>query len=268
MNELAVFDEVAATIAEYKVENDKLVFDYADKEGAKQAKSHMSKLRKVKGKISEVHKEAKAEALAFGRRLDAKKNEYIGEVDKMIKVHKEPLDIIEAKVIAESVKRQQEMADVEAKRIAEIEARERAIILAEEKIAREKDEAEEKIRREKAAEAERVMKKQQEKIAKIEEEKRIAEEKVERLRIEAEEKSKAEVMIAEAKELAEEERLADIAAEKAIEANRINDEKHRKKIEDEAHSGLVDTGCLGVIKAWDVLRAVKEGKIPHITINY
>lgn len=261
MNELAVFDEVAATIAEYKVENDKLVFDYADKEGAKQAKSHISKLRKVKGKISEVHKEAKAEALAFGRKLDAKKNEYIGEVDKMIKVHKDPLDVIEAEVIAESLRKQQEYADAEAKRIAEIEARERAIILAEEKIAREKAEVEEKIRREKAAEAERVMKEQQEKIVLIEEEKRIAEEKAERLRIEAEEKAKAEAE-------AEEERLADIAAEKAIEAKHIADKSHRKKIENEAHRGLTETGHLGNIEASEVLEAIKENKIPHVSVNY
>ena len=261
MNELAVFDEVAATIAEYKVENDKLVFDYADKEGAKQAKSHISKLRKVKGKISEVHKEAKAEALAFGRKLDAKKNEYSGEVDKMIKVHKEPLDVIEAEIVEKSmaVLRAKEEAD-EAKRL-EMEARERAVILAEEKIAREKVEAEEEIRREKAIETERVMKEQQEKIDRIEEEKRIAEEKVERIRIDAEEKAKAEAEV-------EEERLADIAAEKAIEANRITNKNHRKKVEDEAHLGLTKTGHLGNVEASEVLEAIKENKIPHITINY
>jgi len=120
MNELAVFDEVAAIITNYKSENEKLEFDYASKEGAKQAKSHISKLRKVKTKVGEIHKDAKAEALAFGRRLDAKKNEYNGEVDKMIKHHKDPLDAIEAEVIAESLKRQEEKAEVEAKRIAEI----------------------------------------------------------------------------------------------------------------------------------------------------
>lgn len=268
MNELTVFDEVAAIITKYKGENEKLTFDYASKEGAKQAKSHMAKLRKVKTKVGEIHKEAKAEALAFGRKLDAKKNEYNGEVDKMIKFHKDPLDAIEAEVIAESLKRAQEMADAEAKKNADMEARERAVILAEEKIAREKDEAEEKIKREKAVEAERVMKEQQEKIALIEEEKRIAEEKVERLKIEAEEKAKAEAMAAKAKELAEreaeEERLADIAAEKAIEAKRIAGKEHRKKIEDEIHFYLTKKGFC----ANDILTALKENAIPHVTINY
>lgn len=260
-SELAVFDEVAATIAEYKTENEKIVFDYESKEGAKQAKSHIAKLRKVKGKIAEVHKAAKAEALAFGRKLDAKKNEYTGEVDKMIKVHKDPLDAIETEKTAEALRKQHEYAEREAKRIAEIEARERAIILAEEKIAREKAEQEEKIRREKAAEAERVMKEQQEKIARIEEEKRIAEEKVERARIEAEAKAKAEAE-------SEEERLAEIAAEKAIEAKRIADKTHRKQIEDEIHAGLMRTGYLGNVEASKILEAIKEAKIPHLIINY
>jgi hypothetical protein len=266
-SELVVFDKVAAIIADYKVKNEELAFDYESKEGIKQVKGHIAKLRKVKTKVGEIHKEAKAEALAFGRRLDAKKNEYNGEVDKMIAFHQKPLEAIEAKETKEALARQQEYADTEAKRIAEIEARERAIILAEEKIAREKAEAEEKVRRENEAEADRIIFEQQEKIAKIEEENRSAKEAAERLEIQAEEKAKAEGMIAEAKELAEEERLADIAAEKAIEASRINDEKYRKSIEDDIYTALlhfVDVGpCASAIVAH-----MKAGEIPHVTINY
>lgn len=260
-NELVVFDEVAAIIADYKVKNEELVFDYESKAGIKEAKSHISKLRKVKTKVGEIHKEAKAEALAFGRRLDAKKNEYNGEVDKMIDFHEKPLEAIKAKETEEALARQREYADAEAKRIAEIEARERAIILAEEKIAREKAEAEETIRREKAIEAERVMKEQQEKIDRIEEEKRLAEDEVERLRVRAEEKAKAEAE-------AEEERLAEKAAEEAFKARLTADKNHRKKIEDEAYAGLTRAAPLGNIEASEVLEAIKEGKIPHITIQY
>ena len=259
-NELVVFDEVAAIIADYKVKNEELAFDYETKEGAKQAKSHIVKLRKVKTKVGEIHKEAKAEALAFGRRLDAKKNEYNGEVDKMIDFHKKPLDVIDAKETEEAWARQRERDDAEAKRIAEIEARERAIILAEEKIAREKAEAEEKVRREAAEAAEQIIKEQQEKIRQVEEEKRIAEEATERVRMEAALKAKAEAD-------AEEERLADIAAEKVIEANRANDKKHRKKIEDEVHTGLTKLGY-NPDTAYNLLEAIKENKISHVTINY
>ena len=264
MESIVVFDEVAATIAEYKVENEKLVFDYASKEGAKQAKSHIAKLRKVKTKVSEIHKEAKAEALAFGRGLDAKKNEYNGEVDKMVTFHKEPLDVIEAEVVAKSMAVLREKEEAEAKRVADMEARERAIILAEEKIAREKDEAEEKVRREAAEVAERVIKEQQEQIAKIGEEKRIAEEITERVRMEAALKAKAEAE-------AEEERLADIAAEKAMEVNRTANKEHRKKIEDEIRSALIED-CLvqedAEYVADIIIVALKENRIPHISINY
>ncbi len=259
-NELVVFDEVATIIANYKVENEKLSFDYASKEGTKQAKSHIAKLRKVKTKVGEIHKEAKAEALAFGRRLDAKKNEYNDEVDKMIAFHKKPLEAIEAKETEEALARQREYADAEAKRIAEIEARERAIILAEEKIAREKAEAEEKIRREKAIEAERVMKEQQEKINRIEEEKRIAEEEAEKLRTQAEEKAKAEAE-------AEEERLAEKAAEEALKAEHISDKKHRSNIENDIHESLVKNGFSSDM-AYSILVLLKQNKIPHITIQY
>ncbi len=262
-SELVVFDEVAAIIADYKVRNEELAsnFDYESKEGVKQVKSHIANLRKVKTKVSEIHKEAKAEALAFGRRLDAKKNEYNGEVDKMIDFHQKPLEAIEAKETAEALVRQQEYADAEARRIAEIEARERAIILAEEKIAREKDEAKEKVRREAAEAAEKLIKEQQEKIAKIEEEKRIAEEAVEKIRLEA-------VLEAKAEAEAEEERLADIEAEKAIEASRIADTEHRANIEGDIHWTLTREIGLSEGDATNLLDVLKENKIPHVTIIY
>ena len=259
-SELVVFDEVAATIAKWKAENEKLVFKYDTPQGEKDARSHIAKLRKGKTKVSEVHKAAKAEALAFGRRLDAKKNEYNGEIDKMVTFHKAPLDDIENERTEAALAKQREYADAEAKRIAEIEARERAITLAEEKIAREKDEAKEKIAQEEAEEAERIIKEQREKIRQVEEEKRIVEEKVEKVRIQVEEKAKAEAE-------AEEERLADIAAEKAIEANRIADKKHRAKIESEVIVSLKRMG-FDDEKAIRILAAIIDNAIPHITINY
>ncbi len=259
-NELAVFDEVAVIIAKYKAENELLAFNYADKEGAKLAKSHIAKLRKVKGKIGEVHKDAKAESRAFGLRLDAKKNEYTGEVDLMIKVHKDPLDAIEAKVITESLKRQQEYADHEAKRIAEIEARERAIILAEEKIAREKSEAEQEIARGKAILAEKLIKEQQEQIAKAEEEKCIAEEETVRFKIEAALKVKAE---AEARDIADKRFREDKAAKNEL----AQDKRHRMGIENEIHESLMINGFNPDV-AYSILVLLKQDKIPHVKINY
>lgn len=240
MNELAVFDVVTATLAKCKVENTTLVFDYADPDGEKDARSHIAKLRKVKTKISNVHKEAKAEALAFGRRLDGKKNELIGEVDSMIAVHKDPLDVIEAdnQAIIDAEKKRLER--VEERRLLDLEAREAAVKEKEEKAAKEK------------ANAERV-----------EREKRIAEVAAETAKVQAEKKAKDE---AAAKEIAEKNRLN---AEKCKEQRRIANKNHRKKIEDEIRSVLMEAYIgLDENKAVAVLNALKENRIPHVSINY
>ena len=232
--ELAVFDEVAATIAEWKAENEKLAFEYNTPQGEKDARSHIAKLRKVKTKVGEIHKEAKAEALAFGRQLDAKKNEYNGEVDGMIKYHKDPLDKIAAEkqavIDAETSKAEAE----EAQRLADIEARETALKEAEEKLAKEQAEEARKLR-----------------------EKIIAEE----AKIEAEAKAKAE---ADAKELAEKNRKE---AEEVKEKERITNKKHREKIEGTIHFALTELG-FEFAEASDILTALKENRIPHVSINY
>jgi len=243
--ELAVFSPVEATIAEAKAENEKMVFDYETPQGEKEARSHIAKLRKVKTKISDVHKEAKAESRAFGLRLDAKKNELTGEVDGMIAVHKEPLDKIaaEKQAVIDAEKRKAE--EEEAQRVAEIEAREaavrekeRAIIEAEEKIAREKAEVELK-----------------EKMRKIAEDAAIG------ARERAEEKAKAE---ADAKELAEKRRKE---AEEAAWQKRIANKKHRKQVWDDIHCSLAELG-IDIYDCDTLLKALKENRIPHVSINY
>ena len=237
-NELAVFDEVAATLAEYKAENENLIFAYDTPEGERDARSHIAKLRKVKTEIANIHKEAKAEALAFGRRLDAKKNEYTNEVESMIAVHKDPLDKIAAEKQAIIDAEIAKAAEEEAKRLADIEAREAAVREAEEKLAREKAEAElkEKMRR-------------------------IAEDAAIGARERAEEKAKAE---ADAKELAEKKR---IEAEQEKERRRIANKKHREKIEGEIHFAMTEMSIAEFI-ADEILTALKENKIPHVSINY
>ena len=236
--ELAVFDSVAATIAEYKVENEKLVFAYDTPDGNKEARSHIAKLRKVKTEIANIHKDAKAEALAYGRRLDAKKNEYTGEVDGMIAVHKDPLDAIAAEKQAIIDAEIAKAAAEEEKRLEEIEARERAVREAEERIAKAK------------AESERV-----------EREKKIAEEAGERARVQAEMKAKA---AADAKELLERVRKD---KEEAAEQKRIANKKHRKEVEDAIHLALTEMSIAEFV-ADEVLSALKENKIPHVTIVY
>lgn len=53
---------------------------YVDLDAAKKAKKVLTKMRT---KLAEDHKETKAEALAFGRKVDAKKNEYLGLIKEI-----------------------------------------------------------------------------------------------------------------------------------------------------------------------------------------
>lgn len=239
MNELAVFDEITATLAKYKAENDSLVFAYDTPEGEKQARSHIAKLRKAKTIISDIHKEAKADALAFGRKLDSKKRELTGEVDSMVARHKDPLDAIEAEKQAVIDAEKARLEEEEAKRQAELEAREAAVREAEERIAAEKT-----------------------RVDRTEREKRIAKEAAENARVRAEAEAKAK---AESVELT---RIRATELAEAAEEKRIANKKHRKQIEDEIHLALTETGQLDNIGASMILEALKESKIPHVTINY
>lgn len=236
--EIVVFDEVAATIAEWKAENEKLVFAYDTPQGEKDARSHIAKLRKVKTKVSEIHKEAKAESRAFGLLLDGKKNEYNGEVDGMIKFHKDPLDKIATEKQAIIDAEEAKAAAEEEQRTADLEAREAALKEAEDKLAREKAEAEQKER-----------------------EKQIAAEAAETAKVQAEAKAKAE---ADAKELAEKKAKEEAEAK---EQKRIANKKHRKEIEDEVHYSLTEHG-LEEDEANGILEALKNNSIKHVSINY
>lgn len=236
--EITVFDEVAATLAEYKDENEKLEFAYDTPDGEKDARSHIAKLRKAKTEVARIHKEAKAEALAFGRRLDAKKNEYTTEVEEMIAVHKDPLDKIAAEKQAVIDAEEAKAAEEEEKRLADLEAREAAVREVEEKAAKEKAESE-----------------------RIERENQIAAKAAETAKVEAEARAKAD---AAAKEFAE--RKTKEQAE-AKEKRRIENKKHRKQVEDEIHSALTELA----FDPEDVERfisALKENAIPHVSINY
>ena len=186
-SELVAFDEVAAIIAEYKVENENLAFDYADKEGAKQAKSHIRKLRGLRPKIAAIHKGLKADALAYGRSIDAVKNKYDKEVLEMVNYHQDPLDAIEkekaAIALAKAEALEAEKAAVEAKKQEELAAREAEIYIKEQEVR----EAEEKLRKE------------QEKLMREQREKEIAENAAKEAKLQAEREAKAK---AQAKELA------------------------------------------------------------------
>jgi len=275
---LAPFKPIEAMMAEYKAENDKLVFDYRDVAGNKLARSHVFKLRQVKTKITDLHKAVKADALEACRKIDGIKNQLIGQVEEMITVHNEPLMVIEKeKAEAEAEKQRviKEAADkAEQERLAEIERREAEVKAREDavKAAERKKEREEAARK---AEAERV---EREKL--IADQARVKAEADAKAALEAaHKKHEAELeaqrqrLIAEqqAKELAERKRREAEEAEKArkaeIERKVKSDEKHRAEIHSDIVDRLMEMGLSPVLSG-TIVTALKEGTIPHVKIEY
>ena len=244
---LTVFDPIKAILVELVKKDQSLVFDHTTPEGEKDLRSWVKRLRNYKGDVARAHKEVKAEALSFGRQVDAIKNELTVNVDTLITERMRPLDEIEAKkrAVAEAIVKAEEDARIakEAEELAELKRREA-------EVARKEAEIKEKER--------------------IEREKLIAAEAAENATKEAEAKAKAiedARIVKEATEQAEKERLA------KIEKARIENEQHRIQVESKACNqirGIVDEyeQLEGYDTATAIVDALKQGKIDNVTINY
>jgi hypothetical protein len=270
---LAVFDPIRATLADLEQKDKTLVFDHTTAEGEKDLRSWVKRIRGFKGDVARAHKDTKAEALNFGRQVDAIKNELTAGADRLIKERMKPLDEIEAKKRAEAeakVKAEEEAAaKAEAERQAELKRREEEVAKKEAEL-REK----ERIEREKRIAAEAAEKAQREAVEKAEREKREAIERVEREKqaaIEAEKEkarqAEADRLAKEAAEKKEKERLA------TAERKRIENEQHRNQVESKACSQIreiVDEyeQLEGYDTATAIIDALKQGKIDNVTINY
>lgn len=290
MNELVKFDQVKADMAAFKKENENLVFDYADPQGNKDARSHIFKLRKIKTVIADIHKEAKAVALGVCRMLDKEKKDLTAEVEGWIDVHHKPVKEIEereariatAKIAADHL----EQIRVEAERAAETERRENE--LAEKEAAVDAEalrlqiesdkleaakqaeiskvtaimRANEQAERDKVLAAEQAEQDKGDALAAAEASKQAA--------IEAEQAKAMQVELDRerktAAEKAEKQRLAE------IEAKRVANESHRMKIEEEVRdviesiiSVAAETGTGG---SEEIMSALILNEIPHVAINY
>jgi len=270
---LTRFDPLAATIAVCKIENANLAFNLEYIEDRKDAKKHISKLRQIKTEIANVHKEVKAEALAYGRAMDAKKNEYTLQVDEMIDHWAVPIKEIETREfrrmaqIAED--RRLAIEEAEAKRIADLNSRE-AAILAKEQAAKEEQD---RITRERAAEiaSENArMNAENEKLraaqAKLEEEKRALEAK----QLGEED---AQRRVIEAREAERERIRKEQEAKAAAEAKRVADVAHRNKIEAETFHYFITRTYFSAMEGGDsivtgLIENLKHGNVPNVTINY
>lgn len=112
------YAEIKTELAKLAIQNDNVVFDYADPKGEKAARSHIHNMRGLKGAIEKKRKELKADALEFGRRVDAVAKELTSEVVAMIDVHQEPLDRIAQEEADRKAAIQEAMDNITAPRLA------------------------------------------------------------------------------------------------------------------------------------------------------
>lgn len=90
------YEKLLADIAILKDADKAASFQYADPKGNKLARSHVFAMRQAKGDVERARKGAKADALEFGRRVDAAAADLEAQIDSMIKPHQDELDKIEA----------------------------------------------------------------------------------------------------------------------------------------------------------------------------
>lgn len=93
--EIKVYEPFRATLVDLKKQNEMTVFNYESKQGNKEARSYIAKLRTSKAAVEKARKEEKAASLEYGRKVDAEAKQIIDTIESMIAVHKKPLDEIE-----------------------------------------------------------------------------------------------------------------------------------------------------------------------------
>ena len=305
--DLTKFEPLKAEMAKLKILNDKLVFAYDTPKGNKDARSHIYKLRQTKAKVVDVHKIAKADALAACQLVDSQKNELFADIQGMIDLHMKPIKEIEDRKAKQEVDR---LAKLEAERIAEEDRRRKEVEEREAEVAcKEAELRAEGVRIEIARREAEEIRAQAEKEAKKAEEARVWAEKeaaeavkraeaaeIARIKAEAESKQKAleaaeqarkdaeqkaadakQVIIdaeVRAKEEAELKRIRGETAkrekdevDRALEAERVENEEHREEVE-RCLVDQLDVHTGSMAISISILDAIKDGEIENVTINY
>jgi len=94
---LSRWDALAADIAIATEESQSKVFDYEDKSGNKEARSWVFSLRRLKTKVEQARKDAKAVHLERGRRVDDAAKLLQSAVQSLIEPHENEIKAIEAR---------------------------------------------------------------------------------------------------------------------------------------------------------------------------
>lgn len=222
----------------YRDINSSMVFDYHDKKGNAAARSHVAKIRRVKAPINEIHKRLKADYKAIVDQMDADRREALAVVEEMIEYHDKHLRAVAEEEAMEAERRriEQEIADCW----------------------------------DMAHEMNAIVDQQRELDRQAAEQARIAAEQADeqrRLQIEREKKEAAE-------KAAEEARLAE-------QAKARDEEEQKRREEEQAKSDLENIKrvhwliipeliACGITEeqAKTIILAIREGKIPAISIDY
>lgn len=263
----------------YREINANLVFDYRDKKGNAEARSHVAKLRKVKAPIADIHKRLKAEYKAIVDKMDADKREALSIVEDMIEFHDQHLREVAAEHAAEEqrLKIEQEISDcwdmahemnaiVDQQREIDRKAAEQALI-AEKQAAEQRRlqiEQEKKEAAEKAAEEARLAER-----ARAEQKVKEAQEAARKAEMEAQEKAARAIAEAEAaaqrkaEEQAEAERQQRAAQEKA----KADDDNARRVHWAIIPALIAASGCTED-QAKGIILAIRGGAVPAVSIDY
>lgn len=94
-NQLVAFTEFEQQLNALEAESKSIIPDLTTKKGIEAEKSHIYKWRQSKSAVTKIHKEAKAEALEYGRKVDAVKNKLLGRIEAVIAEREKPLNEIE-----------------------------------------------------------------------------------------------------------------------------------------------------------------------------
>jgi colicin import membrane protein len=175
----------------------------------------------------------------------------------------------EAARVAAEAKAEADRVEAERKAQEAAERLELAIKVAEARRAQEAEEAAQRERdaRERAAVALFEAQREREREAQYAEQRRVArEQEIERERKAAEEKAERDRVAAIE---AERRRVADEAERVRLETEkRERNKKHRERIESAAAEGLIFRFPMQIELARDLIKAISEGLIPNVTINY
>lgn len=258
-------------LMQYRDINASLVFDYRDKVGNKEARSHVAGLRRIKAPINEIHKRLKADYKAIIDKMDADRRDALAVVEEMIEYHNQHLRDVDAeeKAVAERKRIDKEIIDCwdtahemnalyDQQRELDRQAAEQARIAVEQaaeqrrlQIEAEKKEAADKAAEEaRIAEQARAAKAVEEARAEAERKVRMAKEEV-RAKVERE-KAEAEAEI-ERKRREEERAKADLANIKRVHWLIIPAMVAQGVTEDQAKS---------------LIMAIRNGDIPALSIDY